>query len=93
MLKSLPDRPGFLAAAPPMVEVGPPGRVSGPLAAGSFVTVDDAEAAGREPDLGFGEAKMLRKSANVDLGFAGGALAMVFSVLRVSSVAPCGRNP
>src|SRR5512139_217882 len=95
MLKSLLETRGFLAAAPPIVEVGP-GRVSGPPAAGRFVIVEEAEAAGRAPALGLalGEEKTRRKnSANDDLGFAGGALAMMFSVQRVSSVAPAGSSP
>src|SRR5512139_2868978 len=94
MLKSLLETRGFLAAAPPIVDVGP-GRVSGPPAAGRFVIVDEAEAAGRAPalGLGLGEARLRNQSANDVLGFAGGALAMVFSVQRVSSVSPAGSSP
>jgi len=67
-----------------MVDVGPPGRVSGPPPAGRFVMVDDADDAGRAPalGLGLGEPRFRSQSANDVLGFAGGALAMLFSVLR-----------
>jgi hypothetical protein len=63
-----------------MVEVDPPGRVAGPPA-GRFVIVDEADEAGLAPDLGLGEKAFRSMSANDVLGFAGGALAMVFSVL------------
>ncbi|HQZ44470.1 MAG TPA: hypothetical protein PK042_00070 [Usitatibacteraceae bacterium] len=46
--------------------------------------VEEAADAGRADalGLGLGAARLRKKSANDVLGFAGGALAMVFSVLR-----------
>jgi hypothetical protein len=61
--------------APPSAEGDPP--------AGRFVIVDEVEEAGRAPAFDLGAESFLNQSPNDDLDFAGGALAMVFSVQRV----------
>jgi hypothetical protein len=82
MLQRLAALAGFFSVERVIVDEAGPGRVSGPPAAWRLVIVDDAAETGRAPAFGLDDVSFLNQSARDVLGFAGSALAMVFSVLR-----------